>query len=212
LQSLAKQTGGKAFRGSGDIPAMLDQINKDLSVYYSLGFRETPGKKSDFHNVTVKIKNRPELVVRTRRVVSSDTPEEESAEEVTAALLTTDPPNALGIGVTLSPLVPSASTVDVPLRITIPISKLTFLKDGDKQKAAFTVRLAAVGDKAEFRAAGEQRQEIVFTPEEFGKNQRGEYVYDMHLHVPRGKYRVAVRVADVLSNEKGFKTLNVTVQ
>ena len=192
---------------------MLTQITKDLSVYYSLGFRETPGKKSDFHSVQVRIKNRNDLVVRTRKSVSTDTPEEESAEEVTAALLTTDPANALGIGVTLSPLVPAGKTIDVPLRITIPIGKLTFLKDGEKQKAALNVRLSAVnGSGTDFRAAGEQRVDIAFTPAELAAALKSDYVYDMHLHMPPGKYRIAVRVADALSNEKGFRTLNVTVQ
>jgi len=212
LETLAAQTGGKAFRSSNDFPQMFDQIKQDVSTYYSLAFRDTPGKRNEFHNIQVKIKDRPELVVRARRVVSSDTPEAEAADEVTAALLTDTPPNALGIDVAVSPLVREAGTTDVPLRVIIPLEKLTFSKDGDNQRAGFQVRVAAVGDRGEFRAAGEQRQEVVVPASKWESSKRDWFEYDIHLHLPPGHYRVAVRVADALSNERGFKTLTITTQ
>ena len=140
------------------------------------------------------------------------TAEVESANEVTAALLTNTPPNSLGIDVTMSPLVREVGTTDVPLRVMIPFEKLTFSKDGENQRAAFNVRIAAVGDRGEFRAAGEERQEVVVPASKWESSKRDLYAYDMHLHLPPGHYRVAVRVADALSNERGFKTLTVTTQ
>jgi len=212
LETLAAQTGGKAFRSSNEFPQMFDQIKQDVSTYYSLAYRDTPGKRNEFHNIQVKIKNRPELVVRARRVVSSDTQETESADEVTAALLTDAPPNVLGIDVAVLPLVHEAGTTDVPLRVTIPFEKLTFLKDEENQRAAFQVRIAAVGDRGEFRAAGEQRQEVVVPVSKWESSKRDFYTYDIHLHLPSGHYRIAVRVADALTNERGFKTVTVTTQ
>ena len=212
LLTLATQTGGKAFRSANDFSRMFDQIASDVSTYYSIAFRDTPGKQAEFHNVQVRIKDRPELVVRTRRVVSSNTQEQDAADEVTSALLTSQPPNALGIDVTISPMVRAESTVDVPLRIIVPFEKLTFLKDGANHKAAFNIRVAAVGERGEFRAGNEQRQEVVVEASKFQQSRRDYYAYDMHLHLPPGKYRVAVRVADALSNERGFRTLTVTTQ
>jgi len=212
LLSMAAQTGGKAFRSANEFPALFDQIARDVSTYYSIAFRDTPGKENDFHNVQVRIKGRSDLVVRTRRVVASNTPEKDSADEVTAALLTNQPPNPLGIDVTISPLVRGAATIDVPLRVTVPFEKLTFSKDGENHRAAFNVRIAAVGDRGEFRAAEEQRQEIVLATTLWEKSKRDLYAYDMHLHLPPGRYRVSVRVADAISNERGFKTLTVTTQ
>jgi VWFA-related protein len=212
LRSLAEQTGGAAFRGADEIPRLLDRIDEDLSTYYSLAFRDAAGKETDYHNVEVRIRNRRDVVVRTRRTVSTKAPDEESAAEVTAALLTSDPPNPLGIGVSVAPLVREGATVAVPLKIAVPIGKLTFTRDGDKQRATFQVRVGAVGQRAEFRAAGEQRQEVVIPAADFAAAQKSTFTYDMNLHLPPGSYRVAVRVADVLSNERGLRTLEVRAQ
>ena len=212
LRSLADYTGGAAFRGAEQIPSLLDRIEGDLSSYYSIAFRDTPGKETDFHGVEVRVKNRRDVVIRTRRTVLTTTPAEESANEVTAALLTSDPPNALGINVSVAPLVRQGATVNVPLKIAVPISKLTFIKDGDKHRATFNVRVGAVGQKAEFRAAGEQTQEVLIPAADLASAQKSIYTYDMNLHLPPGSYRVAVRVADGLSNERGFRTLEVKAQ
>jgi VWFA-related protein len=70
LNALARDTGGEAFRNTNKPMAeWIDQILVETSTYYLLAWR--PGsdeqKKRMFDHLTVRIKDRPDLVVRLRR-------------------------------------------------------------------------------------------------------------------------------------------------
>ncbi|HLL74126.1 MAG TPA: VWA domain-containing protein, partial [Pyrinomonadaceae bacterium] len=105
---LTEQTGGFLVRNSNDIPRALGRIMEDLRGYYLLGYRPR-GETFDrrFHRISVRVKNRPGLSVRSRRGFYG-LPEEERPAPRTAAdrfqLALISPFSAGDIGLQLTPV------------------------------------------------------------------------------------------------------------
>jgi VWFA-related protein len=73
-RSFASGTGGQLFANTNDILAGVERAVEDSGSYYVLGFM--PAKlDNQFHRLTVTVKNRPDLVVRTRRGYLAVNPE-----------------------------------------------------------------------------------------------------------------------------------------
>jgi VWFA-related protein len=66
LHTLAADTGGLAWVNSNDLAHAIGQALSETSNYYLLAWRpENPGQGTPFSNIQVKIKDRPDLVVRS---------------------------------------------------------------------------------------------------------------------------------------------------
>ncbi|MGH9844855.1 MAG: VWA domain-containing protein, partial [Blastocatellia bacterium] len=68
MYALAADTGGKAFFNNNDLNAGLQRVLDDNEVYYVLAY-EPPVSRRDgrFHQIEVRIADRPELKARTRK-------------------------------------------------------------------------------------------------------------------------------------------------
>ena len=75
LQFLAEETGGEYYRAEElqDLNGIYEQIINDLSEVYSLGY-EPKNSENDgtWRELTVKIKDRPDLIVRSKRGYHAD--------------------------------------------------------------------------------------------------------------------------------------------
>jgi hypothetical protein len=65
-RALVAGTGGQLFANTNDIEAGIERAVQDSSSYYVLGFRPTL-LDNKFHRLIVMVKDRPDLIVRTRR-------------------------------------------------------------------------------------------------------------------------------------------------
>ncbi|MDT5296582.1 MAG: hypothetical protein QOJ76_3462 [Acidobacteriota bacterium] len=87
-RAIAAGTGGAMIANTNDIVGGLDRAVEDSSSYYVVGFR--PGKLDNkFHRLTVTVKGKPDLVVRTRRgylAVNQETVKGTNAELASALL------------------------------------------------------------------------------------------------------------------------------
>ena len=65
-RALAFGTGGETFANANDLSVALEKATADSSSYYVLGFK--PARLDNkFHRLTVTVKNKPDVVIRTRR-------------------------------------------------------------------------------------------------------------------------------------------------
>jgi VWFA-related protein len=82
MYALAIDTGGKAFFNNNDLSAGLQRVLDDNEVYYVLAY-EPPASRRDgrFHQIEVRIADRPELKVRTRKGYLASLPPEAKAEK-----------------------------------------------------------------------------------------------------------------------------------
>ncbi|HVF88668.1 MAG TPA: VWA domain-containing protein [Blastocatellia bacterium] len=74
-RTLALGTGGDLIANTNDLGAGLQKAIEDSSTYYVLGFTPAVAPDNKFHRLDVKVKGKPDLVVRTRRGYLSINPE-----------------------------------------------------------------------------------------------------------------------------------------
>ena len=209
MTSLAEKTGGRWFRGDGGIDDAFQQIGNDLRSYYSLAYHAT-GYADTPRRVEVKVKGRDGLQVRTRSEVLSKSPGREMDDLVVASLVYPRAVNELGIRATAGALTKVRGRFNVPVETLIPMEKLTFLPGRDgKYHATFTIHYGAIGERADFSATQERRQEVVITPEELKTLTGKQFHYKSDLIVAEGRVRIAVGVLDSISKLSGFHNLEV---
>ncbi|HYC62424.1 MAG TPA: VWA domain-containing protein [Thermoanaerobaculia bacterium] len=208
LQSFAEKTGGRWFRGTGVVDDTFRTLNDDLQVYYSIAYRGH-GDAKKARKVAVKVKNRPELKVRTRSEVS-DSDSGDMASRVIAGLLYPLQKDELKMAVKAETPQKDGKKYNVPLEVVIPIDKMTFLLASDgTYKARVTVHYAAAAEK-EFVSYGRQEQMIELTPHQYREMLRIRYRYTSNITVPKGKIRIALGVVDSTSKMSSLQTVNLS--
>lgn len=207
LQSFAEKTGGRWFRGSAVIDDVFRTMNDDLQVYYSFAYRgRGDGKKA--RKIAVKVKDRPELRVRTRSEVA-DADDGDMASRVIAGLLYPLPVDELKMAVNTNPPQKEGKKYSVPVEVVIPVDKMTFLRSaGGTWQAKVTVHYAAAAEK-EFISYGRQEQMIELTESQYREMLRIRYRYTSNITVPKGNIRIALGVVDSTSKMASLRTVNV---
>jgi VWFA-related protein len=212
LASLTSETGGRWFRGMSSMDDAFRQVNEDVSFYYSLAYR-AKGEYDKPRRVTVTIRNRPELRVRTRSEVLEKSTEKEMTDLVVASLLYPRPVNELGINVTAGTPQKTRGLYTVPLEVVMPLKNLTFLPtDAGQYAASFNLHYAAAGEERDFGAGGKREQHIEITPEQFANIATINYRYKTGIQVSPGHARIAIGVLDNATKLTGFRTIDVVTQ
>lgn len=208
LQSFAEKTGGRWFRGSGVVDDTFRALNDDLQVYYSIAYRGHGDSKKP-RKVTVQVKNRPELKVRTRSEVM-DSESGDMASRVIAGLLYPLKQDELKMAVKTETPQKDGKKYNIPLEVVIPVDKMTFLRAADgTYKARVTVHYAAAAEK-EFVSYGRQEQMIELTPQQYREMLRIRYRYTSNITVPKGKIRIALGVVDSNSKMASLQTVSLS--
>ena len=210
--SLAETTGGRWFRGDGRIDDVFRQVAADTRAYYSLGYHVKEDRDRP-RRLEVRIKNRPDLTVRTRRDVVEKSTAREMTDLTMASLLYTHPVNELGISAVAGPPKRVRDAYSIPVEVRIPMEKLTFLPAGEgRYTGAFRVHYAATGERIDFVADQQREQRIELTEEQFHSLAGKVYRYTTDIVVTRGHYRIAVGVLDTTTRLSGFHTLSVSAE
>jgi hypothetical protein len=209
LTSLAEKTGGRWFRGPGTIDDVFQQISSDLSSYYSIAYRATqPTGKA--RRVEVKVRNRPELRVRTRSEVIDKSPEKEMSDLVLSSLLIPRESNELRLNVTAGTPAKEGDGYSVPVDIVLPLEALTFVPMADGRYGAnLDVHFAVTGLKASFTRTGRHQQGIAISADQYAKRAGVTFRFKTHIDVGRGEMRIALGVMDPASRLTGFRTVEV---
>ena len=209
--ALTEQTGGFRVRNANDIPRALGRIMEDLKGYYLLGYRPR-GETFDrrFHRITVRVKNRPGLQVRSRRGFFGLVEEERTAPRTIADrfnLALASPFSAGDIGVQLTPVFGDIPALGPFLRAMLHIDTagLTFTPDGDGwEKSEIVLRGILFGDNGS--VADEHRH--AFTLRMRGnalqriRRDGLEYAFNVPVKKP-GAYQFRVAVLDRASSRVG---------
>jgi VWFA-related protein len=212
MHALAEKTGGKWFRGDGKIDDLFEQVSEDLRAYYSLGYRAR-GDRDKPKKLEVRIRNRPELRVRTRTDVLEKSSSREMEDLVVASLLYPREVNELGVRTTAGKLMKDRNLFTVPLDTHIPMDKLTFLPSGEgKYRASFAVTFAAAGERLDFSAGQERTQGVEITEEQYKALAGKTFHYTTRMVVAPGRVKIAVGVLDLTSKLSGFHTIEVNAK
>jgi len=209
LTSLTEKTGGRWFRGPGAIDDTFRLLADDLRTYYSLAYR--PRKESSsIRKIQVKVRNRDDLVVRTRTEVVDRRQGLGMAERVVAGLLYPQSEDTLQMQVRAAEPLKLGRMYEIPFELVIPVHRLTFAEASNGTfRAVVSVHYAVSRNDRELLSYGQHEQLVELTPQQHAQLGRGRYRYTGKVSVPKGTIKIAVGVVDTSTNYASLQTVSV---
>jgi VWFA-related protein len=208
MLSLASDTGGIAMINSNDFQGGLSKIYQDSSTYYSLGINLSSLPAAAYQNIQVTV-NRAGLNVRYRRgyAVRSD---DERARDITRAGLKANVTyKSFPVKLQIGPATKAKKQYDQPVMVTMPVSALTFLPEGDSMKAAAEIYLGVVDEDGRTSDIG--REEASFTqPRDAPPD--AILSYPITLQMRKGNSRIVVNVRDKATGRIGTARADVHIE
>jgi VWFA-related protein len=201
LQTLASDTGGRAFTDTNDFGEAFAQVQRDTSLYYLLGYNSTNASKDGrFRRITVRVK-KPGLRVEHRAGYYAERDfahtdrqdrERQLQEQLAAPVSATDLPVVVSAGwfrlasdryyVPLSVAVPGGALRDSPQRDTLDV-------------------LGVVRDE-QGRPVGRLRETLNIARDASGVASR-QLLYQAGLTLPPGRFAVKVVVRENANGTMG---------
>jgi hypothetical protein len=210
LQMMAEQTGGMAAVNTNDWKRSLDELSKDFSNFYSIGYRTTRSAVDRPHSIEVLVK-RKGLRVRTRKGFLEKTPETRTSEAVLASLFYPRDDNPLGIHVSLGQQKPYQENFIMPVRVAVPLGKLGLVPVGDHYEGAFLVYVVARDSEEKQSDLAIQRQVVTVPAKDFTTAQGKDFYYDFSMTIGSGAQRIAIAVRDTNTNQTSYFQKNLFI-
>jgi VWFA-related protein len=193
LQTLAGDTGGKAFLDSNDFGKVFRAVQNDTSQYYLLGYRSSnTARDGRYRRIAVKLKNQGyKLEYRSGYYAprdfqhsTHDDREQQLMAELSADFSATDLNMYLGA---------AYFRVDdahffVPVSVVIPGTEIPFTRDADKDKA--TLDFAGLVRDESKRVVANTRDTIKLNVEGAQEVRRKNVQYRTGFTLPPGKYHL----------------------
>lgn len=209
LFTMAHETGGRAVLNAIDFAPELERLGEELGTYYSLGF--VPGHLGDDHTHALEVKVAGKGYTVRHRASYRDKPlEMRYVERIFAAARMGVEQNPLGVRLELGDSVAVGSTgrLAVPLRIWVPLDRLTLVA-GEDEKATGRLRVMLSASDGE-GGMTPVRQKLVPVEVGAGERDRGEEgqgaekLVEVQLDLPPGRHLVALGVRDEVGGEVSY--------
>lgn len=162
LRMLVAGTGGELFANTNDITAGIGRAVEDASSYYVVGFRPD-SLDNKFHRLTVTVKGKPDLIVRTRKgylAVNQETVKGTNTE-LAAALLSPLPRTDLPLEV-VADVVPQGSEQVVLTGLHVGHNYLSLPAESATEKKASYEVVAWVFENGQDKPVGVVRHTVAY--------------------------------------------------
>lgn len=216
LETLADETGGRAYLDSNALDESVAQALHESSSYYLLAWRpDTEDQRGGKSKLQVFVKDRPDLRVRMRRHFfdfrprqtdkatdtknlkpTADTPE----NELRAALGSLYPRRELPVSLSAGRLNGPDKANALSISMQIDSEVLTYGGATEKQEAVVDVLGVALDDRGKFSSF---KQKVTVPHEAVNSKDRRFVIWNQVLPLPPGLYQVRVAVRDVQSGRTG---------
>lgn len=211
LSMMAEETGGKAVLNSNDMTVALKDIEKDVSSYYSLGYRSIRSGVDRPHAVVVKCR-RKGVTVRSRRSYVEKSPETKITEAVTSALVFPRDENPLQVGIEVGQPMPADSqNYVVPVRLRVPYSRLALLPEGTKIRGRLVFYFIVIDAQGKQSDLARQVAGLEADAKDADRLARKDYVYDVKLLMIPGGQKLSVGVKDDVSGTTSYVQKSIFV-
>jgi len=201
LQTLASDTGGRAFTDTNDFGEAFTQVQRDTSLYYLLGYNSANAAKDGrFRRITVRVK-RPGLRVEHRAGYYAERDfahtnrqdrERQLQEQLAAPVSATDLPVVMTAGWFRL----AADRYYVPLSVAVPGGALRASPQRD------TLDVLGIVRDEQGRPVGRLRETLDIAPEASGLAAR-QLLYQAGLTLPPGRFVVKVVVRENANGAMG---------
>jgi VWFA-related protein len=211
LQMMAEQTGGKAAINTNDWKRDLDELTKDFSNFYSIGYRTTRSAADRPHSLDVLVK-RKGLTVRSRKGFVEKTIETRTAEAVVAALNYPRDDNPLGIALAMGESSPfDGENYQIPARITIPIGKIGLAPTADAYEGKLYIYFIVLDVSGKQSDLTLREQKISVPAAKLKESQAKFFPYNVKMLVVPGGQKISIAVRDAVSNQVSYVQKNFFV-
>lgn len=212
MRYIADRTGGAAIVGANHFEYGLDNIQKDLQSYYSLGYRPSDTAAVKERKIRVQAKNRA-YTVRSRQQVIDKTTTQTMGDEVLANLLSVQKPNDLGLVMSIEQPVPAGrGNYRVPIKLQIPMNTLTLIPRGDLHMGAFEIFAVLGSAKNAVSKVVRLPHHLTLDQTQFSKLEGKFYTYSVDIMMRGGTNQLSVAVVDQVSGTQGFGRATVATQ
>jgi len=195
LQTLAADTGGKAFTDSNDFGAAFTQVQHDTSSYYLIGYSSTNTQKDGrFRRISVRVK-RADLRVEARPGYYADRDFAHTGKQDRERLL--EEQIGAPVSATDLPVVVSAGWFRLAAdRYYVPLSVAV---SGEQLRAApekGTLDVLGLIRDEQGRPVGRMRETLDIPPDTAGGRASRQVLYQSGLTLPPGRFSVKVVVRE----------------
>lgn len=212
LRMLAQETGGMVLLNTNNFQPLLDRVAEDFDTYYSLGFQPATTESGRYHRFDVNVKGRKGLVVRTRDGYRDKPISTRMSEGTLAALHYGYQSNPLGIEIQIGEERDhSSGQFLVPVKVRIPIGKLSFLPQAEMQRGKLRLFVGAKDSEGGLAPIQDIPVPLDIPQDEFERARQQFYEYSMQLIMRQGRQVVAVGVRDEIGSVNGFATRGVSI-
>jgi VWFA-related protein len=214
MDTLSRDTGGKAFFDSNDFAPAFAQVQHDTSAYYAIGYRSTdPARNGKYRRLVIKV-DRPGIKLEYRpgyyapadfKHSGRKDRERELQEQLASDLPATD----IAVYMDASYFRLDERRYFVPVSLLIPGSQIPFVKGGDKDKATLDV-IGEVIDEVK-RPIGEARQTVKLDLDPTLKARQKNIEYTTSFNLPPGKYEMKFVVRENQNGRMGSFVADITL-
>lgn len=211
IRMMADMTGGKAAINTNDWKQNLEELTKDYSNFYSLGFRSSRAGVDRPHSIEVTLK-RKDLRIRTRRGITEKTIETRTSEAVVAALNYSRDDNPLGIALALGDSTPyDGENFVIPAKISIPIGKIGLVPTGDNYEGKLYIYFVVLDVSGKQSDLTLREQKITVPLAKLKESQAKFLPYEVKMLVVPGGQKISIAVRDGISNQVSYMQKNFFV-
>jgi VWFA-related protein len=208
-KALADITGGAALTNTQNFDAAFETLDRDLSSFYSIGYKPQEGSKDD-RKIAVRVK-KPGLVVRARQSYTPKTPDQEMSDRLVANVFHHGAKGDWPIRLTAQAPQKDGDVYKLPVTVEMQPA-LTLLPQDDKMVGGFVLYIV-VGTKAGGLSKVTRSPRKVELPAAGEAQFRAKpMTYTLMLSVRPGDNIVSVGVVDQVSNAAGFDRVDVAVR
>jgi hypothetical protein len=209
FHALASITGGAALSNTQNFDAGFQLLARDLSSFYSLGYKLTDASTDD-RKITVKPK-KSGLFVRTRQSLAPKTAEQEMNDRVIANVLHHGASGDWPVRLTAKTPEKSGDLYKLPITIDID-PKLTLLPQEDKMVGGFVLYIVVGTSTGAMSKVTRTARKIEVPAAAESQFRSKPMSYTLMLSVRPGENIVSVGVVDQVSSVSGFARADVVAQ
>ncbi len=219
LNSIARDTGGRAFFNSNELPVAVSTALKESSVYYLLAWRPESEEQRNpkFRRIEVSIMGRSDLIVRFRRgfaeMVSesssrskhrpSSEPAKTPSEELRAALRAPYPRSRLPVSLSLNFIDLPQGGPTLASSIKVAMTPLVEQAEGDPPFAILDLAGLMLDEHGKVVSSFEERFTIKSTSTAVASSSPASIFYNHYFPTRPGLYQVRVAAVEEKQSRAG---------
>ena len=214
MDTLSRDTGGKAFFDSNDFAPAFAQVQRDTSAYYAIGYRSADAvRDGKYRRLTIKV-DRPGIRLEYRqgyyapadfRHSGHEDRERELQEQLAGDLPATD----IAVYMDASYFRLNERRYFMPVSLLVPGSQIPFVTGGEKDNATLDI-IGQVIDEVK-RPVGEIRQTVKLNLDPSLKARQKNIEYTTSFNLPPGKYEMKFVVRENQTGRMGSFVADITL-